>query len=71
MENEMNKPIELIADELLTKNHAQHAEIVQLRQQVRDLEAALTECQHDQPSDYSDDFQNDCEAGKLAGLMGA
>jgi hypothetical protein len=67
----MNKPIELIADELLTKNHAQHAEIVQLRQQVRDLQAALTECQSSQSSDYSDDFQRDCESGKLAGAMGA
>jgi hypothetical protein len=67
----MNKPIELIADELLTKNHELHRENASLRQQVADLQAALTECQRDQPSDYSDDFQNDCEAGKLAGSMGA
>jgi hypothetical protein len=56
---------------LMKKNREQRAEIVQLRQQVADLQAALTECQRDQPADYADDFQNDCEAGKLAGAMGA
>jgi hypothetical protein len=60
-----------MADWLIAKNKEQRAEIVQLRQQVADLQAALTECQRDQSSDYSDDFQRDCEDGKLAGAMGA
>jgi hypothetical protein len=60
-----------LTDDLIAKNHEQRAEIVRLRQQVADLQAALTECQRSQPADYADDFQRDCESGKLAGSMGA